>query len=72
LNGKMGGARGKIKPPRDNGHVNGNGHSGIHGNGRSPVSSEPRPDKAQDRLRVAAPPASSTELVSSDGRLRVL
>jgi hopanoid biosynthesis associated radical SAM protein HpnH len=71
LNGKMGGARGKIKP-RDNGHADGHGHSGSHGNGHSHTATNRAHDQSHDKPLVAVPPASATELVSSDGRLRVL
>ncbi len=62
LGGRMGGGRGKSKPA--NGHANGNGH------GNGPVNGEGHGNGHGAHEPLAPPP--QEELVSSDGRLRVL
>jgi hopanoid biosynthesis associated radical SAM protein HpnH len=62
LGGRMGGGRGKSKPAH--GHANGNGH------GNSPVNGESHGNGHGAHQPLAPPP--QEELVSSDGRLRVL
>jgi hypothetical protein len=66
LSGKMGGARGRIKPANGNGQARGNGHGNGSGNGQGNGHGERTNGPGAE---LTAPPA---DLVAKDGSLRVL